>query len=62
MNPLLQEIYSTIIPSAPYLVAAFVLVWAVLLVWVLVQFNRQRRLSQQLELLEEELAERHRGA
>lgn len=62
MNPLLQEIYSTIIPSAPYLVAAFVLVWAVLLVWVLVQFSRQRRLSQQLELLEEELAERHRGA
>lgn len=57
MNSILAEIYSTIIPSAPYIIAAYALLWAVLLVWVLLHFNKQKKLEQQLVLIEEELAE-----
>lgn len=57
MNSILAEIYSTIIPSAPYIIAAYALLWAVLLIWVLLQFNKQKKLEQQLVLIEEELAE-----
>ena len=55
MNPLLQEIYSTIVPSAPYIIAAYALVWAVLMVWLFVQFGKQNKLARQVALLEEEL-------
>ncbi len=58
MNPILEEIYSTILPSAPYLIAAYVLVFAALLVWLLVQFRRQSNLSRRLDMLEEELKDR----
>ena len=53
MNPLLQEIYSTILPSAPYIIAAYVLVWLVLGVWMFVQFRKQSALQKQIMLLEE---------
>ncbi len=58
MNPILEEIYSTIIPSAPYLIAAYVLVLAALLVWLFVQFRHQSTLSRRLDVLEEEQVER----
>ncbi len=57
MNSILEEIYSTIIPSAPYIIAAYALLLAVVLVWVFLQFNKQKKLDQQLTLLEEEVAE-----
>ena len=53
MNPLLQEIYSTIIPSAPYIIAAYALAWVILGGWLLVQFRKQNALAKQLMLLEE---------
>ena len=58
MNPILTEIYSTIIPSAPYLIAAYVLLLATLIVWLFVQFRAQKKLDQRLSMLEEELAEK----
>ena len=36
MNPVLVEIYSTIIPSAPYIIAAYALMWAAILVYVFI--------------------------
>ncbi len=57
MNAILVEIYSTIIPSAPYIIAAYALLWAGLLLWLFLQFTKQKKLSQQLTLLEEELAD-----
>ena len=53
MNPLLQEIYSTILPSAPYIIAAYALVWLVLGVWMFMQFRKQSALQKQIMLLEE---------
>lgn len=57
MNPLLEEIYSTIIPSAPYIIAAYALIWAILLVWLFIQFNKQKKLDQQLAVIEEAVEE-----
>ena len=53
MNPLLQEIYSTIIPSAPYIIVAYALMWLLLGVWLFAQYRKQNALAKQLMLLEE---------
>ena len=53
MNPLLEEIYSTIIPSAPYIIAAYAIVWALVLGVVFALFGRIKRAEKQLALLEE---------
>lgn len=55
MNPILVEIYSTVVPSAPFIIAAYALVWALLLVWFILQQKKLSRAEQQLMLLEEEL-------
>ena len=36
MNEVLAEIYSTILPSAPYIIAAYALIWLALLVYVFI--------------------------
>lgn len=59
MDPILAEIYSTIIPSAPYLIAAYALIWVVLLAYVVVIARGQKKAEAQMTLLEEALAERH---
>lgn len=57
MNSVLAEIYSTIIPSAPYLIAAYALLWVALLVYVLIIVRGQRQAEKQMALLEEALAD-----
>ena len=58
MNALLADIYSTIIPSAPYIIAAYALVWLVLGIWLFIQFRKQNELKRQLLLLEEAVADK----
>lgn len=58
MNAVLEEIYSTIIPSAPYLIAAYALVWFALLVYVVFIVRNTKRAEAQITLLEEALAEK----
>ena len=58
MNSVLAEIYSTIIPSAPYLIAAYALLWVALLVYVLIIMRGQKQAEKQMALLEEALADR----
>ena len=62
MNPLLEEIYSTILPSAPYSVLAYALVWVALFVWMLIVFNKQKKLEAQLQIFEEEFAQRSQNS
>ena len=57
MNPVLEEIYSTIIPSAPFLIAAYALIWLVLLVFVLVSLRGMKKTEAQIAVLEEAVAE-----
>ena len=58
MDPALAEIYSTVIPSAPYLIAAYALLWVVLLAFVLMVMRGVKRANARMTLIEEELEER----
>ncbi len=55
MNPVLAEIYSTVLPAAPFLIGAYVLIWLAILVFILVINSKVKRAEQQLMLLEETL-------
>jgi len=57
MNPILAEIYSTIIPSAPYVIAAYALIWVVLLVYVIIIMRGTQNAQKQIVLLEEQVAD-----
>lgn len=53
MNPILADMYSTVIPSAPFLIAAYAIVWAALLVYVIITVRGLRKTEAQMALLEE---------
>ncbi len=52
MNPILQDIYSTIIPSAPFIIAAYALFWVVLLLYVVKLARTTKKLSRDIDTLE----------
>lgn len=62
MNPILADIYSTILPSAPYIIAAYALLWVALLVYVLMVFRGTEKAIAQLTLLEEAVADQQAKA
>ncbi|MDR2036008.1 MAG: hypothetical protein LBP91_04990, partial [Coriobacteriales bacterium] len=63
MDPVQTEIYSTVLTAAPYVIAAYVLLWVVLLVFIVVAFRNLTKTEKQLAALEEavELLERKQG-
>ena len=58
MNPVLADIYSTVIPSAPFIIAAYAIVWLALLVYVIMVVRGLKKTEAQMELLEEALRTR----
>lgn len=65
MNPILLDIYSTVIPSAPYIIAAYALVWVALLVYVVFVVRSLKKTEQHIDALEETMmmrAERLRNS
>lgn len=58
MNPVLSEIYSTILPAAPFVIGAYALMFLALFVFVFMTIRGLRKTEQQMTLLEEALAER----
>ena len=58
MNPILADMYSTVIPSMPFLIAAYALVWVVLLVYVIMVVRGLKKTEAQMAVLEEALAAR----
>jgi hypothetical protein len=58
MDPILAEIYSTVLTAAPYVIGAYALMWLVLLAYVLIITFGIKRTERQLAALEEALAER----
>ncbi|HBT95420.1 MAG TPA: hypothetical protein DEB24_04725 [Coriobacteriia bacterium] len=58
MDPILAEIYSTVIESAPYVLAAYGLLWVVLLVYVLIVTLSLKKTEKQMAALEEALLEK----
>lgn len=60
MNPVLEQIYSTILPAAPYVIAAYALIWVTLFVYMMIVLRGMKRSEQQISLLEDLLAEQKR--
>jgi len=59
MNPILADMYSTVIPSAPFIIAAYAIVWVALLVYVLMIARGLKKTEAQMALLEEAVAAKH---
>ncbi|MDN0054704.1 hypothetical protein [Collinsella ihumii] len=55
MDPILSEVYSTVLPAAPYVIGAYVGIWLVLAVFVFALFRRAKHTSQDVEALKEAL-------
>ena len=53
MNPVLMEIYSTVLPAAPYVVAAYAGILLVMAIYVFYVTNKLRKTEQKLAALEE---------
>ena len=60
MNPILTDIYSTVIPSAPFIIGAYAIVWVVLLVYVIMIVRGLKKTEAQMALLEEAIAKKSR--
>ena len=52
MNPVLEQIYATIIPSAPFVIAAYALMWLCLCIYVVYAVSRQKNVEKQLAVVE----------
>ena len=55
MNPILADMYSTVIPSAPFIIAAYALVWVALLIYVAITISGLKKTEAQMAVLEEAL-------
>ena len=55
MNPILADIYATVIPSAPFVIAAYAILWLALLVYVIKVVSGLRKTEAQMAVLEEAL-------
>lgn len=53
MNPILSDIYSTVIPSAPFIIAAYAIVWAALLIYVVIVVRGLKKTEAEMAVLEE---------
>lgn len=69
MDPILSEIYSTVMPAAPYVIGAYALIWAILLVFLgltLAKIARVKRevaaLRDGMKLLEKKLEAQERAS
>lgn len=56
MDPILADIYSTILPSAPFVIAAYALILIALGVYVFIITRGLKKTEAELAVLEEELA------
>mgnify|MGYP006898305885 CR=1 FL=1 len=60
MDPILEEVYSTVLPAAPYVLAAYIGIWLVLFVFVLVLWRKSKRTADDVEALKKALDDRRR--
>ena len=58
MDPILAEVYSTVLPAAPYVIGAYVGIWVALVAYVLILMRRAKRTRDDLEALKDALAAR----
>ena len=51
MDPILAEVYSTVLPAAPFVIAAYVGIWLVLFVFVLMLWRKSQRTRSDIDAL-----------
>lgn len=63
LDPVLMQIYSTVLDAAPYVIAAYALLWVGLMLYVTMTMRRVSRLERQVVVLEDAIERRaSRGA
>ena len=55
MDPILAEVYSTVLPAAPFVIAAYVGIWLVLFVFVLMLWRKSQRTRSDIDALKHAL-------
>ncbi len=60
MDPILEQVYSIIVPSAPYVIGAYALIWVILLVFVIVMLVNTKKTQKDIDALEDALEYRER--
>lgn len=58
MDPVLAQIYQLVVPSLPYVIGAYGILWLGLMIYVGVTLNRLGKLEQQLALVEDAMEKR----
>ncbi len=61
MNPILADIYATVIPSAPFVIAAYAILWLALLVYVIKIVSGLKKTEAQMAVLEEAIRAKEGG-
>lgn len=51
MDPTLKEIYSLVLPGAKFVIAAYGILWATLVVYIAMVFRRLSRLERELKIV-----------
>jgi hypothetical protein len=58
MDPVLAQIYQLVVPSLPYVIGAYGILWLGLMLYVGVTLNRLGKLEKQLALVEDAFEKR----
>lgn len=58
MDPVLKEIYSLVMPAAPYVLAAYGILWIGLFGYITVMLRRLGKIEAELRVVEEAVARR----
>ena len=58
MDSILSEVCSTVLPAAPYVLAAYIGIWLVLFIFVLALWRKSKRTSEDIEALKQALEDR----
>ena len=62
MDPILSEVYSTVLPAAPYVLAAYVGILLALLAFVFPLWRKSKRTEADIDALKRALEDRERRA
>jgi DNA-binding Lrp family transcriptional regulator len=62
MDPTNKELYSLVLADAPYVIIAYSVLWAALIVYITTVLRRLMRMEKEMAVLEEAAARRSGGA
>lgn len=62
MDPIFSEVYSTVLPAAPYVIAAYVGILLALFAFVLLLWRKSKRTEADIDALKRALEDREKGS